>query len=164
MQKLIFSLFLSFNLIGLNAQQDYKSKLASLVKYSKTDFSKIKGPLIEAESDDDIDVFESTFKLGVGEEYITTDKKSKTTIYFCTSKYKDLDSKNLELSVNDFIDENFPDSKFDIQRDDLGYDGAYYRTAIYPKKEESPAVFILELKSDVHIDTELTIIIPGKTT
>jgi hypothetical protein len=163
MKKFIFTFLLSFIALNISAQQDYKSTLTSLLKHSETNFSRITGSLIETE--ENIETYEPKIKLGVGNEYIGKEKNSKVTFYTCTSTYKNLDSKNLERSAEDFIDDNFPNSKYFRETEDLGYNGSYYKTIIYEKsdKEVHYPVFIIELVSDININTELTIVIPGKS-
>jgi len=162
MKKVFLSFLFSFALILTHAQQDYKAKLSALVKHSKSDFSRITGDLVN--SDDEVLNYEPEIRIGVGEEFISKFADSKQIFYSSTSKYKDSDSKALENAALEFVKENYPGSKYYIDRENLGWDGAYYRMSVYERTEEdSYPIFIVELQSDIHINTELSIIIPGKT-
>ena len=160
MAKYVFSFLFTFILIFSNAQEDYKSKLSTLFKNSKTNFSKIKGNEIESENEKR---YESKITLGVGEEYIEkSNDPDNQHAYYNISKYKEDESKVLEDKVLEFMEENFPSPKYVIQTEDLGYNGAYYTMYVYDTSEEDPLpLFIVELSSNIHIDTKLLIIIPG---
>ncbi len=153
------TLFFSFWMLTVSAQQNYQSIVASIFKNADTDFVEIMGkklPETEAGYTD----YESKVKLSDETDLIIKKNNSPTTFYYHVSTYRYKES--LENAVYLYITEHFPDSEFDIEREDMGYDGAYYKMSVFRKDDDYPFI-VMSLTSDVSINTQFTLSVYGKS-
>lgn len=159
MKRFLFSFLLSTSVIFVHAQQDYKAILASIIKNSETDFLKITGNKLP-DSEEGYTDYESKLKLSDETDIIIKKNNSNRTFYYHVSTHRNKEA--LEGDVYDYIKDKFPDSEFDTEFENMGYDGAYYKITIYRKEEEIPFI-VMSLTSDVHINTQFSISVYGKS-